>query len=190
MLRADSRARLRESTVAMERHVWPIIGDHCGGGTLWRIEGDGSDDRAFSPGKLDELAGIDFVQESAAGVPLGLAARVQWVAPPPFETFTLRARVPSGRPTELDKRLAAYREDRHTPIWPEWTVQAYFDHAARARLLSVAVIQTVKVLDVIERGTEGAAWSRRVNETDGAEFVFVRWAALRGAWAPWIWRAP
>jgi hypothetical protein len=159
---------MSDSRAAFVSTVWPVIRDGCGGGRIVPVEDVSA---AEFVRELDVLAGIDawqILSDNGAGdVMRGIASRVQWGHD--WSTFTVRRSVPSGRPTEYDKRSAALCGDRGY-LCPHLTVQAYI---AGGQLLSVGVATTAAVIAAVDR--------RNVRSVaTGETFFVVPFAAVSG----------
>lgn len=152
--------------------VWPVIGPLCGGGEIIPVE---LVSRAEFSKQLDMLAGIDawhqFDTLTAGPALRGVASRVQWVHGDCYDTFTVRRSLPSGNPTEYQKRMAALTEGRGA-LFPYCTVQAYIDREDGV-LLHGAFARTEDVM--------AAASERNVRRNpDGSTFYWIPFGDVQG----------
>lgn len=129
--------------------IWPVIAETCGNGRIIPVENDQGEDEVRHV--LDCYGGIDYLQlrDNNDGIKTvhGIASRVQKIDTTryrPYNTFTIRRSIPSGRATEIDKRRAAVNNQR-VPVQPYLTVQAYVDLPVRS-VLSIGVARTESVL--------------------------------------------
>lgn len=154
-----------------------------------------------SPDVFDIEAGVDvWVKDTrGAGLIYGLANRVQWCAKP-FDTFTVRYKLPSGGMTEYQKRLESIEKES---VYPRFTVQSYVS-ADRKDLYSCAVVLTrdlilylkdalakmrerhQEIVDVT--GSELPFHCVKINQMavyandrDGVQFCAVEWGKLKEA---------
>lgn len=93
---------------------------------------------------MDVQAGIDYLSVNDYGM-RGLAVRVQWGVP--YNTFTIRKSRPSGVKTEYEKRTYQIENGY---IYPEFTIQCYFDNKEKNNLISMAVVRTVDLYQALK----------------------------------------
>jgi len=117
---------------------------------------------------LDIEAGIDYFRKDKHGLQ-GIAWRAQFEYT--CNTFTIRTERESGNKTELEKRLYAIKNDY---IYPEFTIQAYFDNIIDCNLYSIAIIKTV---DLFKFYTEHSIMFG-VGRSN-ADFIFIWWGHLK-----------
>lgn len=129
--------------------VWPLIASTCGNGRIVPVENDNGESEVCRI--LDRYGGIDYLQlrdnDDGTKTVHGIASRVQKIdlsRGRPYNTFTIRRSVPSGRATEIHKRRAAAVSSR-VPVQPYLTVQAYVDLQVQS-VLSIGVATTQNVL--------------------------------------------
>lgn len=158
--------------------VWPTISPSLGGGQLISEE---DPDRSSS---LDNLGGVDYWQVRN-GVLHSLASRVQWVLG--YKSFTIRAVLRHGGPTELQKRAQAIATGG---LYPERTVQAYLTDVGAVRAVGVVDTRALISVAVEYAGLYGlgAAWAH-----DGVSlkhplgengFLVINWPALERRGVP------
>lgn len=90
---------------------------------------------------LDRDSGFDYFREDQYGLQ-GIASRVQfddW-----FNSFTIRLERNSGSRTEFEKRNYSIE---HGYMYPEFTLQAYFNNRTDLNLISIAIIKTVDLFN-------------------------------------------
>ncbi len=179
---------LSESSADFLNLVWPEIKPMLGGGDIEAVEAVTVEQTTE---RLDWLAGIDAWHYLADdGGMRGVASRVQWfdgrfASRWPWRTFTVRRSLPSGRPTEYDKRLAALRESHLGLLYPHLTVQAYVHSKVAGPVDSVGIVRT---FDLIDHISETSCQVRRA--PTGQTFYVVPWDDLRsagvriGEWVP------
>lgn len=164
--------------------------------------------RNNQPDVFDLSGGVDvWLKESnKAKLIYGVANRVQW-GPKPYDTFTIRYRLPSGGLTEYQKRLEAIESGA---IYPKFTVQSYIS-SDRKELYSCAIVLTKDLIyfvrDALEKMKEIHAeivdvtgdcefHTIRINEMglwvnfrDGNQFAAVPWTELEkaGIWLK-VWQ--
>lgn len=171
-MREAVAAGISDSARDFLEKVWPVVRPWFQGGELIPVE-------AVSPGRfaseLDVLAGIDaWHVDSARGV-RGIASRVQW-GDKIWDSFTIRRALPSGRPTEFEKRLDALDNPDAGWLFPHVTVQAYVSERGPAgRLVSAGAVKTRDLFEHVVRN--GPSVSRK-NNSDGVEFMAVYWNDL------------
>lgn len=177
--------RWSASAQAFPRFAWPAIGPLIGGGRLVNVEG--ADVLTEVHETLDILGGVDYIQVDPDDVPFGIASRVQFTDAP-YDTFTLRRTLASGRLTELARRLVSYERIHHEPIGPRWFVQSYVSLSDPQRLLSAAAIPMKYLLAQYLCGRPGQSWYVNAPGAGDAEFVYMRWSEFPSYWAPIVWR--
>lgn len=154
-MRADVQRDMSKGTKAFVEIVWPKIAPILGDGNAYMpVEGGASDELAHY---LDTIAGIDGFQIREDRLFIrGIATRVQWIRNPfpPFNTFTVRARRPSGNPTEREKRLCAIQFRDHGPLFPDLTIQAYLREETD-ELLSAGIVKTVDLYACVQKHPSG-----------------------------------
>ena len=130
---------------------------------------------------LDLYAGIDAWQvRHCHNAITGIASRVQWVGNKnPYNSFSIRIKSKSGKPTEFDKRLNAIQ----TPgfIYPYLTVQAFLDKKG-GDLLSAAAIRTEElisyadyILNYFKHNDEDCGI---IANNDNSQFLYISWKRL------------
>jgi hypothetical protein len=117
---------------------------------------------------LDVKSGIDYFREDEHGLQ-GIASRVQFVYK--YNTFTIRTERESGNTTELEKRLYAIE---HGYLYPEFTLQAYFDNSINLKIYSIAIIKTIDLFEYYRIHHE----EFRENESN-AKFKYIEWERLK-----------
>lgn len=155
---------MRESAEAFEQHGWPCIGPLLGGGQLVRVEAVADHMRVV----LDTLAGVDAWQVCGGAVH-GIASRVQWDTGK-AKFFTIRGALPSGEPTEYQKRMLAHRagDGRAGPTWMIHTFMAK-DGVHVQRCMAV---RTDALMDYIgQPGYVDNGYHWRTNRADGVRFI-------------------
>lgn len=174
---------LSQSAADFEKVVWPVASSFpvVGGGTLRPVEAVATAD--FKD-ELDLLAGIDAWQIDR-GIPMmrGLASRVQWGGR--YDTFSIRYRLPSGQPTEFEKRLTSIANRDQGHLYPHFTVQAYLDQKG-GNLLSCAVVETAALYEVArDMEQKGIFHNSYYPEkfgvrtlSNGTEFIYLHWDFL------------
>lgn len=182
---------LSDSAADFTRVVWPVIKEHCGGGTFVPVE---SASTSGFDSNLDIQAGIDAWQVHQELGIRGIASRVQW-GDKAWNTFTVRKSRASGVKTEYEKRLAAITGSGGW-LYPHLTVQAYVSkRGGTGRLLSVGVIETAELFTYLENAPE------RVNKDGQSSFAYYEWQWIvaknpaTGLWTittsedddPWAW---
>jgi len=171
----EVESRLWDSAFDFQRAVLPVL--------RWWLPGDfiSIEDAPSHPAVkvVDVVAGIDGWYITEAGTRLqGIASRVQY-GPEPYESFTIRARRPSGAATELEKRVAALRDRDEHAVVPHYTVQAWVERPRTGRALMVLMVRTLDLLQFVLTHPEKI--ERRLNPADRSEFVVVWAADLREA---------
>jgi len=117
---------------------------------------------------LDLEAGIDYFRKDKHGLQ-GIAWRAQFGFT--CNTFTIRTERESGNKTELEKRLYAIENDY---IYPEFTIQAYFDNKINLNLYSIAIIKTVDLFNFYKDHNTLFG-----NGRSNADFIFIWWGHLK-----------
>lgn len=177
------------ATQAFQDNVWPQLAQYCGKGTLHVVEGSTTKDLCK---RLDMNAGIDGFQELADGTGMrGLAWRVQR-AICSYATFTIRYARESGAKTEYEKRKLALDNPQLGLVCPHITIHAYVDTGHN--LVSAAIVYTRDLFEFIDKHIGHAIerkhnWKRKndpvflksVQDNGAADFLCVRWDALRDA---------
>jgi hypothetical protein len=162
--------RLWDSALDFRQTVLPELRKWLPAGRFVPVE-----DAATSPALsvLDTVAGVDGWLVSGTAKLQGVASRVQY-GDTSWDSFTVRARLRSGAPTELAKRLEALRDRDGHYVVPEFTVQAYVTRPRTGFLSLALLVRTEELYRFIHEHPH--ALQRRHNPADGAEFVVV-WAA-------------
>lgn len=133
-------------------------------GNIIEVEAEKDDLRKM----LDREAGIDYFREDGHGLQ-GIASRVQFAYT--LDTFTIRTERESGNTTELEKRLYAIEHDY---LYPEFTLQAYFNNSINLKLYSIAIIKTVDLFEYYKM------YPNRFKERESnAKFIFIEWEYLK-----------
>ena len=112
---------------------------------------------------LDVLGGIDYLSVNEHGI-RGLAVRCQFGDA--YNSFTIRYSRPSGNKTEHEKRL--YQIDNGY-IYPEFTIQCYFDSTKNNELLSMAIIRTDDLFYEIEHN------DKVIEKESNNKFKVIHW---------------
>jgi len=118
---------------------------------------------------MDQHSGIDYIRENEIGLQ-GIASRVQWGKA--WDTFSIRTKRRTGAETEFEKRK---KQIKHNYFYPFFTLQAYFDNRSDNNLLSVGIIKTTELYNIIENRPDLVHQTKSDNE-----FIFVRWRDLTG----------
>jgi hypothetical protein len=165
------------STKAFMELVWPKIGPLVGGGELLPVEGR----QDYVCQRLDADAGIDFLQ-CVGGLEYGIAGRAQ--GGHNYPTFTIRHGRPSGRSTELQKRMLQCRAPGC--VKPHWTIQGYYSGSS---LLQAAAVRTDDLYRYVE---QHLGELEVVPISDGsASMMVAEWERLHEANIDLrIWRPP
>lgn len=108
---------LWDSAFDFKRVVLPVVRRWLPPGTFLGVEG-GVEQPALKV--VDTVAGIDTWYVSGDTRLQGIACRVQY-GEVPFESFTIRSRLPSGAPTELAKRLDVLTRHEEHFVVPQFT---------------------------------------------------------------------
>lgn len=123
---------------------------------------------------LDMQAGIDYLVMDESSL-YGLASRVQWPDGSnmyPYNTFTLRYSLASGRETELGKLTRALECGK---LCPKITAHVYMDEDGE--VASAAVIETRELVEVVG-GLIELGRVRPVDVFDGNQMVPLAWGYL------------
>lgn len=160
---------LEKSTHLWQRHVWPLVHRHLGGGDLLRLEGSG-EKVAYM---LDVHAGIDGFQVHKQNGLRGIAHRAQ-VADKPFNTFTVRIARESGAETEFYKRVQAIQSNAGW-LYPAITIQAYAK-TWDGPVWSAGVAYTADVMQCV---VQGICTLRQTHQRGAATFAAVSWSEMR-----------
>ena len=118
---------------------------------------------------LDQKSGIDYIRENKKGLQ-GIAARVQWGKN--WDTFTIRTQRHTGTKTEYKKRL---EQIKNGYFYPAFTLQAYFNNRNENKLLSIAIIRTLRLYKFIENNPVKIHYRKSDNN-----FIYVNWKDLNG----------
>lgn len=178
----DVRLAIDNSARVLREVVWPVISERIGGGRLISVETVTS---AGFAREIDTLAGVDAWQVIDGRGMRGLASRVQ--AGPaalnedgePWNTFSVRYRLPSGRPTEYHKRRAEIEGARLGWLRPHLTCQAYVTDWLSPQMLAAAVAMTEDIILAIDDEAPGVT-SKFVKDKRGRiEIKIVPWWSLR-----------
>jgi hypothetical protein len=182
--RTDDIGRaISESAQVMISVVWPGISARAFQPPIPRIDPVETITTAEFTRELDLSAGVDYWLVRHQGIH-GMASRVQYKHR--YDTFTIRKSLPSGKETELQKRMRfVYGEGW---IGPYYTCQAYVRRCPTGyELVSAAIARTRDIIGAITQGLSfdpGPA-------PGGNRFEAVRWDVLRDLGAPIaIWRDP
>lgn len=117
---------------------------------------------------IDQKAGIDYIRSNETGLQ-GVAWRAQW-GDRAWDTFTIRYKRHSGAETEYEKRI---RQIRDGYLYPAFTMQGYFDRRKTNLPLSVGIVKTLELYELIV-GTPGVVHENRSDN----QFLFVRWVDI------------
>lgn len=158
---------LSNSAYDFQRAVWPVVKEWVGAEDLYPSETDSGPFAAVA----DIFAGIDAWVLDKNGV-RGVASRIQYVlGGPTYVSFTIRARLPSGWPTELDKRLQALSKPEEGYLFPMFTVQAYLNEPRTGDPEYICMVKTKDLFDHVARHRDELPVRR--NRHDGSEFLVV-----------------
>lgn len=122
---------------------------------------------------LDTVGGIDAWQISREHGMQGVSSRIQWGES--WDTFTIRDKRTTGTKTERAKRSEAIASGN--VLYPSLAIHAYItkrDSGTARELVSIAVVSTVDIFDLIDRGL----CFKRTNPVDGNIFIAVSWDEL------------
>ncbi len=168
-------ANLWDSAFDFRRVVLPFIREWLHPGIFIPVEAEAGPPALHV---VDTVAGVDSWYVSGGTRLQGIASRVQY-GREPYESFTIRSRLPSGSPTELAKRLEALQRHGEHFVVPHYTVQAWVERRRTGRLLLVLMVTTQDLFEFVVAFPEKV--EQRRNPNDGSEFT-VAWADdLRGA---------
>jgi hypothetical protein len=168
-----TKEAIKESSSNFVHIVWPKIKQQIGGGYLIPIES--VTDSKFAD-YLDTQSGIDAWQVlgNTDGI-RGIASRVQVSKTQnPFNSFTVRYRLASGRETEYQKRMRAIKCTDRGLLFPFLTIQSFIDK--EKKFLSAAVIKTVSLFESVMLCPD--LWHKRV-APDGNVFIYAFWEDLQ-----------
>lgn len=112
---------------------------------------------------LDKYSGIDYIRKNDCGLQ-GVASRVQFGYA--WNTFTIRYERSTGSKTEYEKRI---EQIKNGYFYPAFTLQAYFDDRTELNLLSIAIIKTIDLYDILEKDE-----IVKTNKSDNV-FKYVDW---------------
>ena len=186
MTTTSVETNLKDSTYDFLRVVWPVVSEACGGGQIMPVE-------SLTPGyfekMLDTHAGIDLWQVFNREGMQGIASRVQWAPPTwtndwPYNTFSVRAILPSGAATEKQKRTKALLNGW---LLPRYTVQAYVSQRRTGMLESAAVVDTAALYRYLIRRDDQGQRNQRTNRYDDTIFDVISWRELEDEPAFWRW---
>jgi len=118
---------------------------------------------------IDQYSGIDYIRRDSTGLQ-GIAWRAQWGAA--WDTFTIRYQRHSGVETEYQKRIRQIREGY---LYPAFTMQGYFSDRGKNELLSVAIVRTQELYQLLKDRPELV----HRNSSDN-RFLFVKWRDIDG----------
>ncbi|MCE1183393.1 MAG: hypothetical protein LWW81_13990 [Rhodocyclales bacterium] len=163
--------------------TWPVVSNFplIGGGSIKPVEAVTTND--FKD-ELDLLAGIDAWQINVETPMIrGMASRIQWRSR--YDTFSIRFKLPSGQPTEFDKRKISIANKQYGHLFPHITVQAYLSEPGGG-LLSCAAITTENLFEVAARLVDGGGLDANRNPSlygtqvlhDGTTFIYLSWRYL------------
>ncbi len=171
----EADENLWDSAFDFKRVVLQVVRRWLPPGVFLTVEGEGEQPALKV---VDTVAGIDSWYVSGDTRLQGIACRVQY-GEVPFESFTIRSRLPSGAPTELGKRLDALaRHDEHFVV-PQFTVQAWVERRRTGRPLMVLLVRTQDLFSFVVEHPEKV--EHRRNPEDGTEFLVVWADDLRAA---------
>jgi hypothetical protein len=178
------RTSIKRSSADFADLVWPTVQAVFGGGNLLPVETVTANEFAA---ELDRTAGIDAWIVQRGKHVFGLASRVQWGVPSqwfPYNTFTVRTKLPSGGRTEYDKRRSQIATSGS--IYARWTTQAYVScacpslpdhldqvHTRSRKLITAAIVDTRDVIAAVDLGI-----GFEKPNPDGTRFWCVRWQEL------------
>jgi len=168
-----AKEAIKESSSNFVNIIWPRIKPQIGGGYLIPVES--VTDSKFAE-YLDTQAGIDAWQVlgNVDGI-RGIASRVQVSKTQnPFNSFTVRYKLASGRETEYQKRMRAIKCTDRGLLFPFLTIQSFIDK--EKKFLSAAAIRTASLFESIMLCPD--IWHKRV-AYDGNVFIYAFWEDLQ-----------
>jgi hypothetical protein len=118
---------------------------------------------------FDQFSGIDLIRHNKHGLQ-GIASRVQFGTA--YNSFTIRYSRASGVKTEYEKRIY---EIENGYFYPAFTMQSYFGNRNDLNLLSIAIIKTIDLYDIIE--TSDKVKTRKSDNI----FKFINWHDIDGS---------
>jgi hypothetical protein len=124
---------------------------------------------------IDQKAGIDYIRNDDTGLQ-GIAWRAQW-GDKAWDTFTIRYKRYTGAETEYEKRIRQIREGY---LYPAFTMQGYFDNRKDNKPLSVGIVRTVDLYQLIAEHPKLC----HENKSDN-QFKFVCWRDLGDSVKTW-----
>ena len=168
----DIEKSIKQSSLAFEKYVWPMIKESIGGGEIMAVEGVYDNDMAK---KLDTISGIDIWQivDNQKGI-RGIANRIQPTGRS-WDTFTVRRSLKSGNETEYHKRIRALMHPELGYLYPQITIQAYMNKGYNPPILSAGLIRTKDLFDALIQNIT----SCEVKTVEGGNTMFVvKWGDL------------
>lgn len=175
------RNDLEKSNKRFELLIKPKLKELLKGDFL-RVENESNDKMREI---LDQLAGIDSWHIDNLRGLRGIASRIQEIDvikypyAKPFNTFTIRNKRQSGKPTEYEKRKYAIE---HNYLYPFYTVQAYINNKDNT-LMSCAIARTkdiIKFIDIYKPVTNNTG----KNQNGHSNFWVISWTEFSKAKYP------
>lgn len=153
---------LKSSTIAIEKAQKEIR--KMVKGDLYSIED--SDNEILR--LFDKFAGIDLISLFDSNI-IGIASRVQWGKA--YNTFTIRKERRTGTETEYKKRLNAIKKGY---FYPALTMQIYCDNRKDNNILSMAMMKTIDLYELIETNPE--LFKTQLSDNF---FIFIKWDDIK-----------
>lgn len=154
---------LNDSIKAIDKIKYDIIPQLISG-ELFSLEQNTNDNKIFK--YLDTISGIDYLIKDKNGL-RSIASRVQFMyGKKLYNSFTTRFQRYTGSETEYEKRLNAIK---NTYMYPDFTLQAYFDTKENLNLLSIAIIKTKTLYEEFENN------KKVKTRTSDNQFKFLFW---------------
>jgi len=145
------------------KNVMPLL-NKCVSGELISIENTGNKILDM----LDQCSGIDMLSLSNGNIK-GIACRVQWGRN--WDSFTIRLQRHTGTKTEYQKRIDSINNGS---FYPYLTMQAYLDNKRDNKILSLAVIKTIDLYELID--THNYLFRKRKSDN---VFLYVNWLDIK-----------
>lgn len=153
---------LKDTSLAIDK-ILPDINKFIAG-DLYSVES--SDNEILQ--MLDNFSGIDLIVLRDKAL-RGIASRIQWGNN--WDTFTIRLKRYTGTKTEYQKRIESIERGE---FFPALTLQAYMNNREDNKLLSMAVIKTIDLYELIE--THNELFQKRTSDN---EFLFIKWDDIK-----------
>ena len=181
----EVESRISSSAAAFHEKMWPLIAKDLGGGRVVCVES--VVDRDFFKQCLDMYGGIDtwHVNDQRSLI-RGVATRMQKPLKQRFfRSLTIRYRKPSGRDTEIHKRMKALQEPGAW-LHPSVVIQGYFsnDNGNYGDPTAVAIARMEDVIRIVCDGEQGDGYrnpkdwylnctSARHGQYDNTQFAVI-----------------